>query len=76
MPALKNEDYRASVERAEHDAEARVLFDEYIPKLNSDPVQAIDLFRSHPVVQRRCSGEPQGCDYDSHTEKCDSSRVK
>ncbi len=53
---MKNEDYRASVERAEHDAEARVLFDEYIPKLNSDPVQAIDLFRSHPVVQRALFG--------------------
>ena len=56
MPALKNEDNRALVERAEHDAEARVLFDEYIPKLNSDLVQAIDLFRSHPVVQRALFG--------------------
>ena len=37
-------------------AEARVLFDEYIPKLNSDRVQAINLFRSHPVVQRALFG--------------------
>lgn len=52
QPTLTNDQYRALAEAAIHDAEAHILFEEYLPKLNSDPSAAILVLRTHPIIQR------------------------
>ena len=53
---LTNEQYRELARTAIHGFEASFFFDEYFPNLNSDPTDVIELFRSHPIVQRTLAG--------------------
>ena len=56
MPTLTNEQYRNLANQAAHGAEVKILFEEYIPELNSDITNAIELLRTHPIVQRELAG--------------------
>jgi len=53
---LTNEQYRELARTAIHGFEASFFFDEYLPNLNSDPADVIELLRNHPVVQRTLAG--------------------
>ena len=53
---LTNEQYRELARTAIHGFEASFFFDEYLPNLNSDTTDVIELFRSHPIVQRMLAG--------------------
>ena len=53
---LTNEQYRELARTVAHDVKDSFLFDEYIAKLNSYPTDVIELFRSHPVVERTLAG--------------------
>lgn len=53
---LTNEQYRALGRAANHDAEARAVFDQYFPKLNDSPNVLMDLLAEHPVIRRNCGG--------------------
>ena len=52
MPTLTNGQYRALAEAANRDADVHLLFEEYIPKLGSDPAATIGILQEHPVIQR------------------------
>lgn len=51
LPTLTNEAYRALANAAAHNDEARLLFDEYLVNINSDPTKVIEFFRKHPVIR-------------------------
>ena len=55
-PPLTNEQYRALGRAANHDAEARAVFDQYFPELNVSPSDLMDLLAEHPVIRRNCRG--------------------
>ena len=61
LPTLTNSGYRSLARQANRNASARLLFEEYLPKLDSDPSAAIDVFLGHPVIRREAKasgGEP------------------
>ena len=52
LPTLANSDYRSLARQANRDANADLFFEEYLPKLESYPSAAIDVFLGHPVIRR------------------------
>ena len=55
-PPLTNEQYRALGREANHDAEARAVFEQYFPELNVAPSDLMDLLAQHSVIRRNCTG--------------------
>ena len=61
LPTLTNSAYRSLAWEASRTANAHLLFEEYLPKLDSDPSAAIDVFLEHPVIRREAevsAGKP------------------
>lgn len=52
MPTLTSEQYRELANQAIHNIEAKMLFEGYYPQLNSDATNAMELLRTHPIIQR------------------------
>ena len=52
LPTLNHSEYRSLARQANRNANAHFLFEEYIPKLDSDPSAAIDVLLGHPVIRR------------------------
>ena len=51
-PTLTNSEYRSLARQANQNANAHLLFGEYLPKLDSYPAAAIAILQEHPVVRR------------------------
>ena len=56
-PELTNDQYRSLAEFAKQDEQAQNIFENYFPKLNSDPTEVIELLRAHPILHRDLGGE-------------------
>ena len=56
LPTLTNSQYRDLADHADRIDSARLLFEEYIPKLGSDPSAAIGILQDHPVIRRESAG--------------------
>ena len=52
LPTLTNSQYRSLAKQADRDPNLKLLFEEYLPRLNSDPAAAIGVFQEHPVIRR------------------------
>ena len=52
MPTLTNSQYRHLAHEALRDTNAQILFEEYLPKLDSQPTAAIEIFQEHPILRR------------------------
>lgn len=52
LPTLTNSEYRALGRQANRNANAHLLFEEYLPKLGSEPTDAIGVLQEHPVMRR------------------------
>ena len=52
QPTLTNSQYRSLALDADRDVNASILFEEYYPKLGSDPSAAIEIIQKHPIVRR------------------------
>ena len=55
-PPLSNVQYRALGEQANHDANARAVFDQYFPELNADLSDLVNLVAEHPVIRNNSTG--------------------
>ena len=55
-PRLTNEQYRALGREANHNAEARAVFEQYFPEFNDAPNDLMGLLAQHPVIRRNCDG--------------------
>ena len=52
MPTLSNSQYRALAHEALRDTNAHMLFEEYLPKLGSDPTATTEILKEHPILRR------------------------
>ena len=52
LPTLTTSQYRSLAQQANWNADADLLFEEYLPKLDFVPPAAIDLLLGHPVIGR------------------------
>ena len=52
LPTLTTSQYRALAQQANCNADAELLFEEYLPKLDFVPPAAIDVLLGHPVIGR------------------------
>ena len=52
LPPLTNSQYRDLAREADQNADVHLLFEEYLPKLDSDPAVAIGILQEHPIVRR------------------------
>ena len=50
-PTLTTSQFRSLAEKANRDPNANLLFEEYIPALNSDPATAIGILQEHPIIR-------------------------
>ena len=55
-PPLSNVRYRALGEQANHDANARAVFDQYFPELNAALSDLVNLLSEHPVIRENSTG--------------------
>ena len=55
LPTLTNSEYRGLARQANQNANSHLLFEEYLPKLDSDSVAAIGILQQHPVVRREAT---------------------
>ena len=56
VPTLSTAGYHALAQAAEHDPQAREAFDFFLPELNSDPSDAVQVLGEHPTVRRALEG--------------------
>ena len=56
LQPLTNDQYRALGEQAEFDTNAREIFDQYLPELNADPTEVVDLLSQHPAIVPNVAG--------------------
>ena len=56
LPSLTNDQYRALGKQAEFDSNARGTFDQYLPELNADPTEVVDLLSQHPAIIPNVAG--------------------
>ena len=52
LSTLSNSEYRSLARQANQDVNANLVFEEYLPKLDSYPVAAIAILQGHPVLGR------------------------
>ena len=55
-PNLTYMQYRALAEAAAKDAVSQALFESYLPSLNSNPADVIQILRAHPTIKRALAG--------------------
>ena len=55
-PVLSNAAYRALGQQANNDPNARAVYHQYLPELNADPTDLLDLLAKHPVIRDNSTG--------------------
>ena len=50
LPPVTNDEYRTLWKQAEFDTNAREFLNQYLPELNADPTEVVNLLSQHPAI--------------------------